>query len=333
VSAGPPTPERSRRVASVDDFLAAARDRVPVALPTSGTSGGPRWVVRTTTSWTVSFAAVADLTGLRPASRVWVPGPLTATMNLFAAVHAAVLGASLVDRVAGATHAVLTPSMLLRALADDLPLAGVDVVVAGDRLAPAVHDRARAAGARVHHYYGAAELSFVAWGPHAEDLRPFPGVDVSVREGEVWARSPYLCSGYDGEPGPLRVAPDGAATVGDRGRLDHGRLQVLGRPATATVGGATVDLAAVHAVLRPYARGEICVVGVPHDVLGEVVAVVLTDPADHRPLRREAAGALQGAARPRLWSHLDPLPLTPAGKVDAASVAASLAAGDARRLT
>ena len=90
-------------------------------------------------------------------------------------------------------------------------------MVAGDRLPVALHDRAVAAGARVHHYYGAAELSFVAWGAHADDLRPFPGVEVAVRDGEVWVRSPYVCSGYDGSPGPLRVDPDGFATVGDRG--------------------------------------------------------------------------------------------------------------------
>ena len=43
-------------------------------------------------------------------------------------------------------------------------LAGTVVVVAGDRLDPALHDEAVRAGLRVHHYYGSAELSFVAWG-------------------------------------------------------------------------------------------------------------------------------------------------------------------------
>ena len=53
-------------------------------------------MVRTTGSWVDSFGTVAALSGLDPASRVWVPGPLAATMNLFAAVHATVLGARLV---------------------------------------------------------------------------------------------------------------------------------------------------------------------------------------------------------------------------------------------
>ena len=102
----------------------------------------------------------------------------------------------------------------------------------------------------VHHYYGAAELSFVAWGAHADDLTPFPGVDVVVRDGEVWVRTPYLCLGYDGPPGPLRTDPDGFATVGDRGVLADGRLLVSGRSDAVTVGGATVEPADVEVVLR-----------------------------------------------------------------------------------
>jgi len=38
----------------------------PVALRTSGTSGAPRAVVRTTESWVSSFPTVARLTGLGP---------------------------------------------------------------------------------------------------------------------------------------------------------------------------------------------------------------------------------------------------------------------------
>ena len=64
-------------------FLDAHQRGVPVALATSGSSALPRTVVRSTDSWTSSFGHVEALTGLDPASRVWVPGPLTSTMNLF----------------------------------------------------------------------------------------------------------------------------------------------------------------------------------------------------------------------------------------------------------
>ena len=85
---------RSARLSEVADFLAAHAAGEPVCLGTSGTSGAARSVVRTTDSWVSSFDAVSRLTGLTADSRVWVPGPLAATMNLFAAVHATVLGAT-----------------------------------------------------------------------------------------------------------------------------------------------------------------------------------------------------------------------------------------------
>jgi acyl-CoA synthetase (AMP-forming)/AMP-acid ligase II len=310
-------------------FLQAHAAGRAVALATSGTSGSPRSVVRTTESWVASFPRVAALSGLLPTSRVWVPGPLSATMNLFAAVHARMLGARLVAGPAHATHAHLTPAGLV-ALLDGGTARGLTMVVAGDRLTPALHDRAVRAGARVHHYYGAAELSFVAWGGHAGDLRPFPGVAVQVREGEVWVRSPYLCSGYDGPPGPLRVDADGFATVGDLGVLDAGRLTVLGRPGAVTVGGQTVETVAVEGLLQSAATGQVAVVGVPHAELGQVLGVVLTDAEDHDRLRRLARSALDGAHRPRLWWHVETLPVTPAGKVDRLALASLLPEGGRR---
>ncbi|MDX6299795.1 MAG: hypothetical protein QOF53_1009 [Nocardioidaceae bacterium] len=299
-----------------------------MALQTSGTSGTHRVVVRTTESWTGSFPAVADLTGLTRSSRVWVPGPLSATMNLFAAVHATALGAALVEDPAQATHAHLTPAALIAALDHDLPLRGRTVVVAGDRLGRALHHRATAAGVGVHHYYGAAELSFVAWGAHAGDLRAFPEVDVTVRDGEIWVRSPFLCSRYDGPPGPLRRADDGYATVGDLGALVDGRLRVAGRPDAVTVGGSTVEVGHVEEVLGAAARGEVCVVGMPHETLGRVLAAVLTVAEDQPAVRRLAGVDLSGAARPRLWFHVERLPVTAAGKVDRGALV-SLLSGDA----
>jgi long-chain acyl-CoA synthetase len=311
----------------VSAFLAAHAAGEPVVLATGGTSGAPRGVVRSTGSWVGSFEAFSRLTGIDPASRVWVPGPLSATMNLFAAVHATMTGARLVGDPRAATHAHVTPSTLTRGLDEGL-LGGCTAVVAGDRLAPALHDRAVAAGVRVRHYYGASELSFVAWGSHADDLCPFPGVEVEVRDGEIWVRSPYLCTGYDGDDGdgdnrpagPLHRDADGFATVGDRGHLREGLLVVAGRPGTATVGGSTVDLAGIEAVLRPAARGEVVVVAVPHPTWGSLPAVVLTRDDDHRPVRRLARSLLHDARRPRVWYQLSALPLTPTGKVDREAV-------------
>jgi acyl-CoA synthetase (AMP-forming)/AMP-acid ligase II len=299
-----------------------------IALRTSGTTSAPRAVVRTPRSWVDSFPHVSRLAEVDRRSRVWVPGPLTATMNLFAAVHARHAGAAVVDAPDGATHAHLTPALLRAALQQGTELAGVHVVVAGDRLPSDLADRAREAGARVSHYYGAAELSFVAWGTHEDDLRAFPEVEIDVRDGVLWVRSPYLSEGYEGADGPFLRALDGFATVGDRGRIADGMLTVAGRGTEAVLtGGATVLVADVELELRRAGAGELVAVGVPHPRLGQIVAVVVSDPAAADRGRRAARRSLGPAQRPRVWLHLPEFPTTPGGKVDRAAVAALAAAG------
>jgi long-chain acyl-CoA synthetase len=309
-------------VAAAPDPVAAvldAHDRGSLlSLRTSGTSGRARSVVRTTQSWFGSFPHVTRLLGMSTRSRVWMPGPLHSTMNLFAAVHATALGASVVTSPAGATHAVLTPAKLARSLAQGVDLRRMHVLVAGDRLGTALHDRAVArGGTRLSHYYGAAELSFVAWGTHADDLRPFPDVEVACRDGVVWVRSPYLCRRYDGPDGPLLRGGDGFATVGDRGALEEGFLRLHGRGEdTVVTAGATVLVAEVEAALERATGHPVAVLGLPHPDLGQVLCGVVPDAALVPELRSRARELLDAGHRPRRWFEVAALPLTPAGKLD-----------------
>jgi acyl-CoA synthetase (AMP-forming)/AMP-acid ligase II len=319
-------------VAAAADPVAAVLDAHVggglIALRTSGSTDRPRAVVRTTASWVDSFPAVSRLAGLDAASRVCVPGPLAATMNLFAAVHARHAGATLVADPEQATHVHLTPAALTDALRAGTDLRERTVVVAGDRLRRELAERARSAGARIAHYYGAAELSFVAWGTSEEDLRPFPGVTVEIREGRIWARSPFLSRGYAEGEGPFTSDRAGFATVGDRGRLAGGVLTVTGRGGDAVVtGGATVLVGDVEQILRRATGADVLVLGIPHPRLGALVAAVLTDPAALGRAREVARAQLAPAQRPRRWFTLPSLPLTAAGKIDRAAVAELAASG------
>lgn len=285
-----------------------------IALATSGTTTRPRVVVRTTQSWWRSFEPYGALTGVAAGARLWLPGPLTATMNLFAAVHANAVGATLADGPADATHACLTPAQLQRL--DPSALRHARVCVAGAALPEGL-----TAGNTVC-YYGSAELSFVAAGRHVGDLRPFPGVDVQIRDGEIWARSAYLSDGYrPGDAGPLRTDDAGYATVGDIGAWRGDALVVHGRPEYVTSAGATVSIAEVEAALAPHARGAFAVFASPHPSIGEVVALAVTEPRDADTLRAAAAHLLPTAMRPRRFAVLDALPLTSAGKVDRRALA------------
>lgn len=322
-----------------------------VALSTSGTTDAPRRVVRTTESWSVHFDTVASLMQLRADARVWVPGPLTGTMNLYAAVHADAVGAAWSPHPGQATHAVLTPAVLSRALAQGIDLLGVRVVVAGDRLPEALRSRAAAAGVALDHYYGAAELSFVGWGPGPQGLAPFPGVEVECRDDRLWVRSPGVALGYarppgasglagparppgpaapPGLPGPLRVDAEGWATVGDRGSViatpEGPRIMVTGRDDAVVTAGATVLLADIEEALSPVAQGEVVAVPVPHTDLGAVIGVVLTVDADLESVLAQATLSLPRVAWPRLVGLVDALPLTTGGKVDRAGLGREVAA-------
>lgn len=299
-------------------------------IATSGTSGRPRHVVRSAASWVDSFPVVAGMCGLSSASRAWVPGPLTASMNAYAACLVDHLGAVTVTDPREATHAFCTPTALARLL--DRGHQGVHhrhpltVVVAGDRLTPGLADRAEAAGHTVHHYYGAAQLSFVGWGRDADSLVLFPRVRAAAIDGELWVTSPWLCRAEEGPDPVLRVTERGGErwmTVGDRGSVSADRrLIVTGRSDAVTTAGATVVLADVEAALRPYTRGELVVVGRPHPTLGMVLVAVCTDPRDTEALPSLARRELPPSHRPRHWSTIDALPTTAAGKIDRASLVA-----------
>lgn len=316
--------------------LAAYRHGSRLLLRTSGTTSAARVVVRSTESWFDSFDAVSELFDADAAARVWLPGPLSATMNLFAAVHAAHVGATSACGPAAATHVHLTPAVLRRLLAQEpATLTGMRVIVAGDALPARLYEQATQHAAMVRHYYGAAEFSLVACGPHAGELRTFPGVDVAEWDGELWVRSPYVCDGYLGDDeivrdaAPLRRACGGWATVGDRGELSDGRVVVAGRGGdTVLTGGATVPVAEVEPVLRAAADGEVWVVGLPHAHLGQVLTAVLSDAADHETVRAHARRKLPATHRPRRWFLLEcPAPTTAAGKVDPEALRDLVAAG------
>ncbi len=319
-------------------------------LATSGTSGSPRCVLRTLTSWLASDRDFSALLGpAAPDGLVWVPGGPTSTLTLYGIGHGLRTGLQVLAtgpwrgvpdparapleqvRVLHAVPPVAADALDARA-AGHLPRLS-RLVLAGAHCPAALRERASALAVQVVEYYGAAELSFVAAG-EGGSLLPFPGVQVDLAEGLVWAASPYLALGYldvadgavgEAEAGPLRVRGR-FATVGDRGRLtEAGGLQVLGRGAdTANVGGTTVLLADVERALAGVPGvAEVVCVAEPDARLGErLVAVVRpSGRLDPRPaLRRRARAQLPPPARPLRYLVMTELPRTSAGKVARAAL-------------
>lgn len=325
-----------------------------LVLFTSGSSGRPRGIVRTAASWHASVLPLTEITGIGADDVVWLPGSPTSTMTLYGGWHAFAVGAEVraadawprAAPPAGVTAVHAAPRVLAAAVsaAERDQLSDVRVaVVAGAPLPAELRARAAGLGWRVVEYYGAAELSFVAWRTKAVAYQRFPGVEIEIRANEIWARSAYLCDGYldSDDTGPLR-RDDGWATVGDLGREQDGGLVVLGRgDAAVTTGGRTVVVEEVETAIRehpdaPHCMDDVVVTSIPHPLLGELlvalvaVATLADEPGDSTPSRAaldRTASELPDWSRPRRWWLVEELPRTSSGKPDRAAVRAGVRAG------
>jgi acyl-CoA synthetase (AMP-forming)/AMP-acid ligase II len=177
---------------------------------TSGTTSVPKAFTRSRKSWQDSFEASIEFFGLGPGDVTLAPGPLAASLNLYALAECLYAGSEFQtlatfdvgdvhlaithDRV---TRLVLVPTMLRmlseRGMTGCVDASGVRTIIcAGSKLDARTLEAARrwAPNATIFEYYGASELSFVsgtglAAGDDAEAGgtgigRPFPGVDVRI---------------------------------------------------------------------------------------------------------------------------------------------------------
>ncbi|WP_129787239.1 AMP-binding protein [Promicromonospora panici] len=368
-------PEAQR--SAVHDLVRDARPPLGAAWAslTSGSSGTPRVVLRTAASWERSFPAVSALLGhpaVPDAERVVaLPAPPSSSLTLFSVAHALGGGPRPVfpgtdGSLAEATSFHGTPHAL-GALLDGGQLPRVrTALVGGSHLDDEVRALAESRGIRVIAYYGAAELSFVAV-DDGTGLRPFPGVDVEVRDRELWVRSPFAALGYLGDGGPLRTDGDWA-TVGDLAELDAGAdagadaetetdvetdagtvtdagtgtgtatLRLRGRADGAILtASATVIPEEVEAELRQIpAVGDAVVFGYPAPGVGALVAAML-EPAPGAPeigtgtLRGIVSGRLGPAHRPRIW-FTGELPRNASGKPVRAEIVRRALAGEVSRV-
>lgn len=332
---------------STTDGVEPAESRCFYLPTTSGSSGRPKVLFRTRSSWLRSFEAL----GRFGPGEVLIPGPLSSSLFLFGALHALwtdnsvrllpkwePFAAAEASRTATAVH--LVPSMLsaLLAVLERRPGSALRTVVCGGAQ---VDDALRARFARVLpeaglvEYYGSAEHSLIAIRRGGDGLRPV--ADVAVREGVLWVRSPMVFSGYlrDGVAHPVGAE---WSTVDDLAELSDGVLTVFGRAgAVVSSGGKLVAAEEVEAVLRG-ARGvaDVLVTGTPHPALGEVVTAVVEPGAggvELAALRAQARSGLEPGKRPRRWYVAKALPRTASGKPARAVVAGQLADGTLERLT
>ncbi|MEN1959367.1 AMP-binding protein [Luteimonas sp. MJ246] len=169
--------------------------------------------------------------------------------------------------------------------------------------------------------------------------RPIRDVHLQVRdeagnavpagvEGEVWAAGPGIMRGYWRDPAASAlVLRDGWLRTGDIGRMDaEGYLFLAGRRSDMIKTGAhrVHPLDVEEALLEHPGIAEVAVVGVPDEVLGQVVHawVVRRDPdLCENAIRAHCRGRLAPYKIPRRVDFVSALPRTASGKVRRASLA------------
>lgn len=213
-------------------------DAVGAVVQTSGSTGGPRLVMLSRDALQAAGRASREWLGHDATWHLALPPHYVA--GLMVVVRAAVVGREVLDvgrdlaglQPTGNGDAIsLVPTQVHRALADAglrRRLAAMDVIlVGGAALSHDLRRRAEAAGWRLVETYGMSETC----GGVVLDSVPLPGVQVRVDEhSRIWLSGPTLFEGYLGEPeATARTLQDGWLRTADRGRINDGRLSVLGR--------------------------------------------------------------------------------------------------------
>ncbi|MBL0937420.1 MAG: acyl--CoA ligase [Gemmatimonadaceae bacterium] len=175
---------------------------------------------------------------------------------------------------------------------------------------------------------------------------PLPGVEVMAMDlmtgqlhgaesvGELAVRGPNLMRGYLRMPAETAkvLTPDGFFLTGDLGMIDEdGTVRILGRrQETITRGGQQLYPRDLEDRLRAHpAVDDVCVIGVPHDVMGELVcacivavegAVITGD-----EIKRFARDTMSADKVPDLVRFFDTFPMTGSGKVRRRELARAIA--------
>ena len=312
-----------------EDPGARLRDRHDLAAPaivvhTSGTSAGARPITLTYGNWLWSALGSATLLGLDPEDRWLCCLPLAHVGGLSILMRSAIYGTTATvherfdaDAVladlrdpAGPTLVSLVPATLTRLLDAGLrePPALRWALLGGAAIAPALLERAAAAGVPVAPTYGMTEAcsQILTGGVPLFCTR----VDLS-ETGEILVTGPT-------------VSPDAGPVLhtGDLGRLDeHGRIAVLGRADDTIIsGGENVSPVTVEQVLEAHpAVREAAVHGRPDEEWGEaVIATVVAVPGapfDTPAVLAFCRERLAPWEVPKALSLVDELPRTASGKL------------------
>ncbi len=331
---------------------------VAILLYTSGTTAAPKAVVlrhRHLSSYvigSIEFASAAeDSVALISVPPYHIAGVANLVTSIYSTRRVAYLptfdaGAWLeLVRTEGVSHAFLVPTMLARVV-DELGGSPADcpslstLSYGGARMPISVLEQALQAfpDAGFVNAYGLTEtsstLAVLTPDDHRAALggdpvararlgsagRLIPGVEVEIRDGEIWARGEQVSGEYLGRGSA--TDDDGWFPTRDRGWFDdEGYLFIEGRSDDTIIrGGENIAPAEIEDVLWAHpAVADAAVVGIPDDEWGQrIAAAVVLRPgaaATEEELRSHCAGLLRSSKTPESIAFRPGLPHTDTGKL------------------
>jgi len=319
---------------------------------TSGSTGTPKGCCQTYASMTAAWAAhpsrwppaVRTLAGRL--QRYLVFGSLSSQVMLeYGVLTLAAGGVLVVARPPGfpsalvrhrATASVITVGKLLQLVRDQqanpVDLSGLGaLMVSGSPLPPARLAEARdVLGPVIFHGYGQTETGMIAMLTPAE-MSPStlstvgrPPVEISLRDGELYVRTPAQASSYWRDPAEsAAVFVDGWVRTRDLAAVDgSGYLHLLGRARDVVIVQAELHYAGPieRALTASPDVAEAYVVARPDDETGEAVHAFVVPASGRTPdpsaLRALVAARVSPAAVPKVVTTIDRVPLAASGKPD-----------------
>lgn len=315
-----------------------AADPTGLVVATSGSTGAPKGALLPCSALRASAAATHHRLGVTGGQWLLalpsdhIAGLQVLLRSIAAGTEPTVLGngpftaaafTAAVDRMpAGPRLVSLVPAQLHRILDDPDALAAAatfdSILLGGAAAAAALLERA--ASLRVVTTYGMSETG----GGCVYDGLPLDGTTVAIEDGVVVLSGTTVARGYRNRPGdPAFGTQDGRRRfrTSDLGRLDQGRLSIVGRADDVLItGGVKIAPAEVEAALLQLPEVEAALItAVPDPEWGEqLVALVVTGGQETGLADRvaRAAGRLHPAAVPRVVVRVDELPLRGIGKPD-----------------
>ncbi len=320
---------------------------------TSGTTGRPKAIVTThAASWIGNILQRAHLDPMpRPGSRVMLMTPFIHGAGLIThAFHDRGAGIVLLNGVdlpvvrrvleeRGVDHVFAPPTVLAKLVAafEGQRFEHIRTIFCGTApLLPTLYAKARAIfGPVIRVTYGKSEIvnPITVLPPRATDAYyaepdpgegvcvgwPGSGVEIELRDGEVFLRGRHMYAGHIDAEGFHPLPEDGFHATGDLGRIDtRGRLHLVGRMADVIKsGGYKIHPDEIERVLAGTSgAGAVSIVALRSEYWGEVIVAVAEAADSAWPERaRTALSVLARHKHPRAFLTVPELARNPQGKI------------------